>query len=231
LAGRQLFQTLYRKLAITNLEIYVNFIYASRGNVGDLGESIAARGRQIIDIVLQAFSNVTAEFVFLGAKELIAKFREAKQFTLELPIVDFLTGKGDGYIALVELGRYYEFISDGNGELRRYLFDSNIRDYLGHNKVNDDILSSLETESGADFWWLNNGVTILATKAVINGKTIHMQDIQIVNGLQTTETIHRHFSSGNSSSKDLSLAVKIVVSNDATLRDRIIVATNNQSTV
>src|SRR4029079_4998150 len=106
-------------------------------------------------------------------------------------------------------------------DLRRYLFDSNVRDYLGENKVNEDIAASLENELVPDFWWLNNGITILTTKAVINGKNMQMQDIQVVNGLQTTETIYRHFNSGSTKSLDRTLSIKIIESRDERLRDQI----------
>ena len=85
-------------------------------------------------------------FEFLGAKELIERHRETKQFTLELPIQDHLAGTGEGYIAVVKLNDYYRFVCDDKGNLRRYLFDSNVRDYLGENKVNEDIAASLENE-------------------------------------------------------------------------------------
>jgi AIPR protein len=106
-----------------------------------------------------------------------------------------------------------------------------VRDYLGTNQVNEDIEGSLSDESAPDFWWLNNGITILATNATVPGKTIQLQDIQIVNGLQTTETIYRHFQLGSSVSRDRALLVKILVSTDVQARDRIIRATNNQSPV
>ncbi len=57
--------------------------------------------------------------------------------------------------------------------------------------------SSRFREAGSlDFWWLNNGVTILVTAATVVGRTIHLENIQIVNGLQTTETIFQFFKSG-----------------------------------
>jgi hypothetical protein len=71
----------------------------------------------------------------------------------------------------------------------------------------------------------------LATNATIPGKTIQLQDIQIVNGLQTTETVFRHFKTGAKESQDRALLVKILVSSDAQARDRIIRATNNQTLV
>jgi hypothetical protein len=132
---------------------------------------------------------------------------------------------------LVRLEDYWKFVSDENGQLRRYLFDSNVRDFLGTNQVNEDIARSLVDPTAPDFWWLNNGVTILATNATVPGKTIQLQDIQIVNGLQTTETIYRYFQGSSVSSKDRALLVKIIVSSDAQVRDRIIRATNNQSPV
>src|SRR5262249_40629514 len=82
-----------------------------------------------------------------------------------------------------------------------------------------------------DFWWLNNGVTILATDATVVGKTINLVDIQIVNGLQTTESVYRHFQSGGRTTDDSSLMIKIIVSKDSRHRDRIIQATNNQNVV
>ena len=211
--------------------INLKFVYASRGDTAEIGESVRARSQQIAHTAGGFFSNVNVTFEFLGAKELIERHRETKQFTLELPIQDHLAGTGEGYIAVVKLNDYYRFVCDDKGNLRRYLFDSNVRDYLGENKVNEDIAASLENELVPDFWWLNNGITILTTRAVINGKNMQMQDIQVVNGLQTTETIYRHFNSGSTKSLDRTLSIKIIVSRDEKLRDQIIRATNNQSIV
>ena len=221
----------YKKLAITSHVINFNFIYSSRGDTAEIGESVYARSQQIRDATSGFFSNVNVTFSFFGSKELIDLHRKSKQFTLELPFQDYLTGTGEGYIAVVKLRDYYRFVCDDESNLRRYLFDSNIRDYLGENKVNEDITASLEDELVPDFWWLNNGITILATKAIINGKNIILQDIQVVNGLQTTETIYRHFKTGSHKSQDTTLSIKIIVSKDDSLRDKIIRATNNQTVV
>jgi hypothetical protein len=221
----------YKRLAITSPEMNLKFVYSSRGDTADIGESVRARSEQITHAADGFFSNANVTFAFLGAKELIERYRETKQFTLEIPFQDHLAGTGEGYIVVVKLGDYYRFVCDEKGNLRRYLFDSNVRDYLGENKVNEDIATSLKTELVPDFWWLNNGITILTTKAVINGKNMMMQDIQVVNGLQTTETIYRHFGSGSRKSLDRTLSIKIIVSQDEKLRDQIIRATNNQSAI
>jgi hypothetical protein len=229
-ARKRLVET-YKRLAITSPEINLNFVYSSRGDTVDIGESVRARSEQITHAAAGFFSKINVTFTFLGATELIERYRETKQFALELPFQDHLAGTGEGYIVVAKLGDYYRFVCDDKGDLRRYLFDSNVRDYLGENKVNEDIAASLENEITPDFWWLNNGITILATRAVINGKNMQMQDIQVVNGLQTTETIYRHFRSGSSKSADGAVSIKIIASKDERLRDQIIRATNNQSVV
>ncbi len=231
LNSRALFHTAYRRLSIGRPIIRFNVIYGSRGDSSEVGESVAARARQIETTVSTLFSSCSVRFAFVGASELVELHRKSKTFSLDLPFLEHLATGKDSYVLLVRLEDYWKFVSDENGYLRRYLFDSNVRDYLGTNQVNEDIARSLADTTAPDFWWLNNGVTILATNATVPGKTIQLQDIQIVNGLQTTETIFRHFQDGATVSRDRALLVKIIVSSDAQARDRIIRATNNQSPV
>jgi hypothetical protein len=232
LKARSLLVRVYEKLAITNPKLNLSFVYCSRGDTNEIGESIRARSEQIRLAAASFFSEANATFAFVGATELVERYRRVKQFTLELPFQDHLAGPSGGYILIARLADYYRFICDEQGNLRRYLFDSNVRDYLGENKVNIDIADSLDDDSGPDFLWLNNGITILATNAVISGgRNMMMQDIQVVNGLQTTESIYRHFHGGSTRSSSRTLSIKIVVSQDERLRDEIIRATNNQSAI
>src|SRR5205085_3142618 len=99
--------------------------------------------------------------------------------------------------------------------------------------INQDIQKTLEnknTSSVEDFWWLNNGVTILATYATVIGKEISLENVQVVNGLQTTETIYHHFSKGNLKD-DRAILLKIILVSEDSTRARIIKATNYQNTV
>lgn len=219
----------YRKVSPRLREFKVNYVYASRGNVEELGESIISRGEQVKQITTDFFGNSVSNFLFAGSTELIDLHRKAPNFSLELPFSDDLSS-GETYILLVKLFDYYNFLSD-NGKLRRYLFDSNVRDFMGLNRVNEDIRNTLLNENSPDFWWLNNGITILATGASVVGKSIQIQDIQIVNGLQTSESIFRYFEGGGRDLKSRSVLVKVIVSNNVENRDEIIRATNNQTIV
>jgi hypothetical protein len=56
----------------------------------------------------------------------------------------------------------------------------------------------LENDFKRDFWWLNNGITIIATDFSQHGKTLYLDDLQIVNGLQTSFVIDKYFKSNES---------------------------------
>lgn len=229
LAKRAGLITAYRKLSPKLNKFGISYIYASRGDTAAIGDAIKARAAQLVEMTNSNFSSCDATFSFVGASELVELHRQRPNSSLELPFVELLS-RGENYILLSKLRDYFEFVSD-RGKLRRYLFDSNVRDFMGLNRVNEDIRETLENEESPDFWWLNNGVTILASGASVIGKSIKLTDIQIVNGLQSTESIHRHFQQGHGDLRERAVLVKIIVSNDNENRDAIIRSTNNQTFV
>ncbi|SRR6266568_1201249 len=231
LKARALLVLAYRRVSIAKPEITFRFLYVSRGNTTEVSDNVLARAKQLQSMASSFFSSCTARFDFVGATELITLFRRTKQFSLDLPFIEHVSAGGGSYILLARLDDYCHFVSDNAASLRRYLFDSNVRDFVRGSAVNDDIAESLRTPSAPDFWWLNNGVTILATNAALSGKTISLQNIQIVNGLQTTETIFRHFGKDQTYSDSRTVLIKVLVSTDPLVRDRIIRATNNQNAV
>lgn len=219
----------YRKLSPRMNKFTIDLCYASRGNKVDIGNEVLSRAEQIKAIASDFFSTCIPEFKFYGNTELVQLHRKMPNYSLELPFIEVLS-KGERYVLLTKLTDYYFFVSE-EGKLRRYLFESNVRDFMGLNRVNEDIKKTLSNKNSPDFWWLNNGITILATSARVVGKSIQVEDIQIVNGLQTTESIFRYFVNSSGDADERCVLVKIIVSQDETVRDGIIRATNNQTDV
>jgi hypothetical protein len=105
---------------------------------------------------------------------------------------------------------------------------------MGHTFVNQSILKSLRAPANSkteDFWWLNNGVTVLADSASLIGRQLHLENVQIVNGLQTTESIHQYFTESAITDEDRCILAKVLVAPQKVLADKIILATNNQNKV
>ncbi len=185
---------------------------------------------------MRLFSGCEFSCKFFGATELLLQTRKLPTKSLDLHLLENAMSttfeNSQGYLCLVSLEKYYQFIrNDEDGSIRKYIFEANIRDYQGKVEVNEGILKSLTSASLEDFWWLNNGITIIASKGTIVGKTITLDDPQIVNGLQTSTEIYNYFTSNPRITDDRSILVRIIVTGDSTSRDKIIKATNSQTSM
>ncbi|ADH05646.1 MULTISPECIES: AIPR family protein [Bacillus] len=182
------------------------------------------------------YSNVLFVFDYIGVNELISLNRNEKQFSIALKLnenpiaLDFSDDGKRGYIASVNIKDYFKFITEESGELRKYLFDSNIRDYQNNTEVNTQISGTIKNDKDLDFWWLNNGVTIIADKGSLTGKTLHLDNVQIVNGLQTSHSIYYSYNK-EVDDENRSLLLKIIITDDKVTADKIIKSTNSQNKV
>jgi hypothetical protein len=75
------------------------------------------------------------------------------------------------------------------------LFARNVRGFLGSTEVNKNMEATLDHQA-QHFWYYNNGITIVcddAEHARSSGKDIlRVKNPQIINGQQTTRTLHRY---------------------------------------
>ena len=233
-AARETFRKAYISAAQRHPALRFHFVYATRGDASSVAPNVTARAEQLTASVRSLFSDATVKFEFLGASELLQLARQRRTYTLRLRFIENNISREHGnYVVLSRLGDYFDFVTDETRQLRRYLFDANVRDYLGRVPVNRDIQRTLEAGSNdaADFWWLNNGVTLLASAATIAGKEITLDNVQIVNGLQTTESVYHYFAAGVALDDSRALLLKIIVTENDEVRDRIIKATNFQTGV
>ena len=229
--ARSIFLKAYAALAHLDPLVEIRIVYASRGDAAIVSDAVKGRMKQLEDQASAQFSKANVSSSFVGAKELLQLYRKIRDENLILPFESSLTHDENNYVIIVTLNDYFDFVKDSEGKLRRYLFDSNVRDFVGYNNVNGDIDETLRNPTTANFWWLNNGITILADNAHVKGKNLYLNGVQIVNGLQTTETVYRHFAAGHVTSADKNLLVKVITSQDEEVRASIIQATNNQSNV
>lgn len=235
LACRSIFKSCLIKTARGTPHLNLAFCYLSRGDSDKVGESIRARSDALVAECSTLFSDCTVTFNYYGAKELLAASRKLKDFSAILTFEEGPVSRGGtDYVGLARIANYYRFVVDSDGKLRRYLFESNVRDYVGRTSVNKSIMQTLRTRVSSeveDFWWLNNGVTIIANRAKVIGKDLHLDNVQIVNGLQTTESVYKYFQQSGPVEDSRCILVKVLVTSQKALADRIILATNNQNKV
>ncbi|WP_030714467.1 AIPR family protein [Streptomyces griseus] len=217
-------------LASSFPQVRVKVIYASKAAEGP-HPNVKAKGDRLRRELAKITSDTEATIEYLSAADLRERTARGARAVAQLVFSEtpMSTSLGEGYVCLARLDEYYKFITSENEALRLELFESNVRDYAGSTTVNNAISETLKSGTGEDFWWFNNGVTVVADAAQIAGKKIVIKDPQIVNGLQTSHEVYSYFQSGGQH-RDRSLLVKIVVAPESgTARDRIIRATNSQT--
>jgi len=225
------FRNLYISLAGKHPNVRVTYFYATKGSTNNIHPNAQTRVDEIGAALIRHFPEAIFEFQFAGAAELLALARKRPPDTLSLPVTEILAAATGGYVALTRLSDYNTFLRNDEGKPYGHIFDENVRAYQGSVEVNKGIKETLENPDGEDFWWLNNGITILAQQASQAGKSINISDPQIINGLQTSTEILAFFDCYPEASDDRHVMVKIVQSTSTATRDHVIKATNSQTGV
>ncbi|WP_405806214.1 AIPR family protein [Streptomyces sp. NBC_01187] len=211
-------------------QIRIKMIYANKAAEGP-HPNVKAKGDRLRRELARITSDTEATIEYLNAADLRERTARGAKAVAQLVFSEtpMSTSLGEGYVCLARLDEYYHFITSDNEALRLELFESNVRDYAGSTSVNNAIAETLKSGTREDFWWFNNGVTIVADAAQIAGKKIVIRDPQIVNGLQTSYEVFSYLQAGGQH-QDRALLVKIIVAPESgTARDRIIRATNSQT--
>jgi len=231
LTNREVFRKQYLHLASKFPILKFHYFYASKGV--EVHNNVKRKIENLRDIINKHFDKAEVNFEFLTAGALIELSRKEQIKTKGITLLDNpISTQDGGYIAIAPLKNYFEFIADSNGDLIKYFFDSNIRDYQGNVEVNSGIKDTLmATSPTEDFWWLNNGVTITASNASFSSKILQIEEPQIVNGLQTSFEIFNYFRANKVETEVRNVLIRVVKTKDEKSRLKVIKATNSQTNI
>lgn len=224
----------WKKTAIGGGSIYVDYIYTTIASKIEINDVFNQKKNQLIDLTKQCLSTQHVTFNNYSSTELLALYQKQKSNRLLLefkdrPLSSEYEGNGIGYIGTVILSKYKEFLTSDSGEIRDDLFESNIRHFQGLVDVNKKIKTTIENISNEDFWWLNNGITMVAEEPKEVGKKLSIENIQIVNGLQTSYSIFNNYLENENDNR--SVLVKVIINSNKETTDHIIASTNSQNPV
>ena len=231
IAATRRFRDAHAALAGRFPSLRFRVVYATTGM--DVHQNVTRKAEKLSESMKGMYSSAEVAVDLVGAGALLQLARASAPSSYQLALAESpISATGDvGFICLVRLSEFVKFLKEPGGKLNKALFESNVRDYQGKNQVNEEIQHTLRKPSGEDFWWLNNGITIVASKAVLSGKTLTVEDPQIVNGLQTSSEIYEFFAESNTSSEARHCLVRVIVPSKSESRDRVIKATNRQTAV
>ena len=227
------FRDTYTRLITSRVKLKFKFYYATLAS--ELHPNVIQQAEELKDTIKGLFPNAVVEVTFVDSDTLFEMYNAVIENRVNLKFADIpISPNQKNYVALVDLKSYFNFIVNDEGDVRKSFFDSNVRDYQGKNNVNSSISETLHRADDNDFWWLNNGVTVLASEAtLVNNRELQIVNPEIVNGLQTSMEIYNYFSENREAleSEKRSILLRIIVPDNEESRDQIIFATNNQTNI
>lgn len=224
------FRDTYLALTSKFPKLAVRYYYAALSP--EVHPNVERKVEQLRDAVQALFSPVEFSCTFLKAQNLLELARRSPSTAHHLKLAENPISTGqEGFVCLVGLTDYCDFIRSEDGSLKEDIFEGNVRDYQGNTEVNQQIRGTLISPPGEDFWWLNNGISIICTSATNSGKTLTIENAEVVNGLQTSREIFEVFSRLQGGTDNRSVLVRVLVPQEEESRDRIIKATNSQTSM
>lgn len=225
------FHDIYRQSLTTHSRLSVTFFHSSLSDHVD--KKVETRADITVTRVQDIFPTAECKYEFLKGSTLLKLYNQQPERCLPLPIqkyFDYKSFERNAYVGVVKLPDFYKFISQ-DGLLREYMFEANVRAHEGDVKVNKAIRATLTNPANDDFWWLNNGITVIASDVSYADGSLQITDPMIVNGLQTSYELFEHFSSGGSTGDGRTIMARVISNTNTDTSDRIITATNSQTKI
>src|SRR5271170_233256 len=167
----------------------VHFHYACKADsLPGPKDKINIRGNSLKSYIKSILSSADVHFTLWNAKKLHETAKTFADSTIILPVMESFSTKDGSTVCLVKLTGFADrLLMKDNGEMQTKFLEPNVRDYNGlKNPVNTQIRTTLQSPgTNEEFWWLNNGITILADECPVDGHKAKIKNPEIVNGLQT----------------------------------------------
>lgn len=164
-----------------------------------------------------------------------------REYTMSL-VEDQYYGRTDGFakglIGTVRGDEIVRLIADPEfpQEVDDSLFEDNIRLYLGEeNDVNRKILATALSRENTQFWYLNNGITIVCDKMDYQPRAaspkLRIVNPQIVNGGQTSHALFEAARGDVNRISDVKLLIRVIETGDRNFTNSVAEATNSQTPI
>lgn len=224
----------WKKCSISGGQLNIVVNYCANSETIEINNVFQDKVEQLKALIRSHFIGASISYDNYSSEELLRLYQKQRNERLHLifkeaPLSTRYKDFGIGYVGTVKLADLKQFLTDEDNGIRDGLFESNIRHYQGLVDVNKKVKETIERVGNEDFWWLNNGITVIANNPSLVGTTLSLDNVQIVNGLQTSYSI---FLNHSGDSEDVrSVLVKVLINEDKQTIDHIIASTNSQNPV
>ena len=203
-----------------------NFIGAKRS----LEKDISNLGMYFGSVLIES---INGKQLIKYCNELENKFEVYLTVQDIIPLIVNMDNKDDikkSYAFTCKAPEFLKILTKEDGQLRRSLFNSNVRDYLGNKgSVNSEIERTIKKEPEM-FLLCNNGITIVCTEfEQVRDKLVKIENPQIVNGCQTSNSIY-HLRDQKNIDR-IQIIVRLISTENLNIANNIVRGTNKQNQV
>jgi len=207
-------------------------------------EKPVEHARRKLETTLDKYKYV--EYHYYDQEDIVAKILEKKYkrvdgeiHFVDLQYFDRSDGPLKGIVATVAATELINLIMDPDNpsKLIEDVFNENVRVYLKlKNRINQGIFETALSDQNFEFWYLNNGITIVCDECTYTPNTrspkVKLSNLQIVNGGQTTHALFEAYHKDNKKLNNVLVLVRICeTKKDYRISERISETTNSQTPV
>lgn len=186
------------------------------------------------------------EYYYYDQEDIVSKILEKKYRKIDGDIhfvdtqyFDRSDGPLKGIVATVAATDLINLVQDSDDpdKIIDDVFNDNVRVFLKlKNRINQGIYDTALSDENFVFWYLNNGITILCDECnyTPNSRSplVHLKNLQIVNGGQTTHALFKAFLEDSSKLNNVLVLVRICETRkDYHIGERISETTNSQTPI
>jgi hypothetical protein len=198
---------------------------------------LVARGvAEISDIKKTGMSSDVRLFP-VGAEVIHRLYRESKnnisrEFIFDKKVVvPAVAGVTAAYLGFIPARDLLKLVCDEDRVMIKSLFYENVRDFVGYNTINTEILLTVNSSDRDRFILMNNGVTMITRLLQTTGDKFVIGDYQIVNGCQTSHVLYDCASIWGEMPETIRVPFRLIHTRDENVIEDIIKATNRQTEV
>lgn len=206
-------------------------------------EKLVAHAQKKFETHLDKYRYV--EYFYIDQEELTSKLIENKYKKVD-GSVTFIQkeyfqrsdGPLQGIVATVAASDLIKLVEDPDnpGQINENAFNDNARIYFKlRNPINKDIYDTALSDENYEFWYLNNGVTIICDECSYTpnqrSPRVVLKNLQIVNGGQTTHSLFEAYQTDREKIDDVLVLVRICQTKDRGISEKISETTNSQTPV
>ncbi|MFA4910031.1 MAG: AIPR family protein [Desulfobacteria bacterium] len=185
------------------------------------------------------------EYHYYDQEDIVSRILEKKYRKIngeinfvDLQYFDRSDGPLKGIVATVAATDLIKLVQDPNEPTKiiEDVFNENVRVYMKlKNRINRGIYDTALSDENYEFWYLNNGITIVCDECIYAPNTrsprVKLTNLQIVNGGQTTHALFEAYLKDSSKLNNVLIIVRICETKNYRISERISETTNSQTPV